>query len=134
MDFYYRFIDSLEGKPLYVPEKDEFLRYSDHYYREHTPQMGALEDYLVKKEDMTREKADNVADQCDMVIKRTTFPKDVIYNIRKDFFLNRLPLTNFQREEFIRLAADAANNFRHPCGSGKKYKKCCMRSNSYGFD
>lgn len=194
LDLYDRFISAAEGKPLYVPERDEFLKYADNIYYERIPQIEVMEDYLVNKAGLTKEKAEDMTDQCATIITCTIFPENIIYNIRTDRFLNNIKLTNFQREEFIRLAADVVNNTRHPCnrgftpnemaerygisekqtlaslsndqrtfsraeiglseyvpigfildgkvgrndpcpcGSGKKYKKCCMRSGKHESD
>ena len=38
-----------DGKPRYVPAKDELLRYVDWNYYERTPEVLALEDFLAKE-------------------------------------------------------------------------------------
>lgn len=192
---YDRFVAVQSRKPFYVPGKEEFLKYSDDFYYERTPQLEVLEDFLIEKAGIAKDKAVDIIDECAMCITAAAFPyEDITEAIENDIFIWRFPFTNFQREEFMRLACDAANNLRHPCnrgftpnelaerygllggdtvaslyaenkeftlsevgysiyiprgvavrgkvgrndpcpcGSGKKYKKCCMRSGKYEFD
>lgn len=45
-EHYYELEESQEGKPWYIPPRETFLKYTDQFYTEKTPQFQAMEDYL----------------------------------------------------------------------------------------
>lgn len=49
------------GKPRYIPEKDELLRYADWNYYERTPQMDALTAFLMDEGHQPRRDAEEIA-------------------------------------------------------------------------
>lgn len=48
-DLYTSLKRAQQGKEYYIPEKEELLRYENDYYREKTPQLEALENFLSRK-------------------------------------------------------------------------------------
>jgi len=193
-ELYYQMRDAQADKPLYVPEKEELLKYADDLYYRVTPELAAMEEFLIQKVGITKDRAADIIGECALGAAATIFPDDMIEAIEGDRFIWQFKFTDFQREEFLRLAVGAVNNMRHPCnrgftplemterygllgentvaalssdkkdltfsdvgyciyiprgiaargkigrndpcpcGSGKKYKKCCMRSGDIGFN
>lgn len=190
-DYYYGVADIQEGKPFYIPSKDEFLKYEDDLYIEQTPQTKAMYDFFHNKMGFSDERADEMTADCVMSIKCAVIPEEnPMESAVNCLNFTGIEFTKFQEAEFIRLLRDLANNtrlgcnrgftpneladrfgfgkrktiagisakksgrsfntseiglvdFTHdsiitgskvgrndpcPCGSGKKYKKCCGRS------
>ena len=140
-------------KPRYIPQKAEFLHYSDWAYYENTKQLIDLSRFLLDKCGVS----DNNINQL-MYDFQWNFAQEE--SIQEHFDLlenNGIILDENQVNEFIRHIIECANNTRlwvnkvHtpnelvkfyknpiqrkiqkigrndpcPCGSGKKYKKCC---------
>ena len=161
-----------KGKPFYIPEKEELLRYEDDFYYEKTPQYQKLRDFLKNKMKFSR--ADDILDDLcgDALLSLRTSPYAV--EIVQRLAGENCFKTTEQLNEFLRLYTDMYNHTRihanrgfqpaelaHPsseepfpsgfdfslpeppapqprpkkpgrndpcpCGSGKKYKKCCGR-------
>ena len=51
-----------KGKPYYIPEREELLKYEDPFYFEITPEYIELRDYL-RKLYWRKSKADEIADE-----------------------------------------------------------------------
>lgn len=140
------------GKPRYIPEKYEFLRYSDCDYYEINEQYTALNRFLVDKLGVSIFELDNILDDVHYSIVSELPPGDTI-NL---FYAYGIMPDEKQLKELIRLTVEISNNTRlwsnnghtpveigdlyrnnrHksqkvgrnepcPCGSGKKYKRCC---------
>ena len=147
------------GKPRYIPEKDELLRYADWSYYEHTPQMDALTAFLVNEGHQPRRDAEEIAGEIQYacVIEAGM---EQIYDILSDYDME---LDGSAVEAFVKVMMSVKNNTRLwankgytpnelaalyyrgaptadgtgrkkigrndpcPCGSGKKFKKCCGR-------
>ena len=170
-------LNQSKGKPYYIPEKEELLKYKDEGYFEVNKQYIALKDYLTKKIlDSDDYKAEGICSDIQGICQFGFQIKEAfdIFNYRNVNFNSKE-----QVNEVMQLVMDLANNTRlwennghtpqeifekyekpHlkplpkepfdlkgsedskvysfntkkkvgrnepcPCGSGKKYKKCCL--------
>lgn len=152
-----------EGKPYYIPEKQELLRYAKGDYFEETPQSEALRKYaerhfFVGKPELLSVWMGYAQNLClhgyppaqafssllefgeivpaserqtreiielffDMANHSRTWDNRGHTPMEMRKHQSRLPLAGKQREEAI--SAKVGRNDPCPCGSGKKYKKCC---------
>lgn len=141
-------------KPRYTPSKHEFLKYAYDDYYEITPQIrqlkGAISE-LISDEDTVWDITDNVHDICAMEGSPQEFfnlldAHNVVFDSEEQFrnmlvlFIDvcnhtRLWTNNgYTPNELSIIMRPAAQTERPqrvgrndpcPCGSGKKYKKCC---------
>ena len=119
IEFGYDEFDTLEemkdGKPYYVPEKNEFLKYSDDLYFEHTPQFMAMADFFVKK--LKKNKKDAMGTVCDIVMNITDCT--CTFNDVMEYFEDiECFMTENQLNTFLKLYNDLHNNTRMPCNNG----------------
>lgn len=161
-------LERAQGKPYYIPEKDELLKYSESCYFEMTPQLIALKGYILKNISRDRELVDQLVDDIqlvcsmedpiqsifdefnrrDMVFQSQQQVKDImqyvmdVYNHTR-IWSNRghtpaelkhederalMPMSKQPLQVLIGGQASSGKVGRNdpcPCGSGKKYKKCC---------
>ncbi len=118
-EYYYDLSDSQKGKPLYIPEKNELLKFTDDFYYEQNPQTEALFDFFRNKMGMDNECAEDMTCECVFCILSSIFPKEnPINEVIQDFVRLKIKFTNFQFDEFIRLTCDLNNNIRHRCNRG----------------
>lgn len=159
------YLEVSAGKPYYIPDKEELLRYTDDFYFEETMEQARLASMLAKdffggSTMMVREEIEEIIGQA------TLFGENV--NELISYFLSRFELENQdQINVYVKAIVDVANNVRlwenrghtpHellamerpylksmspppslevikggkvgrndpcPCGSGRKYKRCC---------
>ena len=147
------------GKPRYIPEKDELLRYADWDYYERTPQMDALTAFLMNEGHQSRRDAEEIAGEIQYACV-VEAGMEQIFDILSDYGAE---LDDSAVEAFVKVMMSVKNNTRlwankgHtpnelaalyyrgapaadgtgrkkigrndpcPCGSGKKFKKCCGR-------
>ena len=140
------------GKPRYVPDKAEFLEYSDYDYYEVTEQYSALNRFLAEELKLSIFELDDILDEVHYSIV-SEMPIGETINV---YYAYGIEPNEKQLRELIRLTVELSNNTRlwcnngHtpneigllyrnsrqkerkvgrndpcPCGSGKKYKKCC---------
>ncbi len=145
-----------KGKPFYIPEQEELLKYKDDFYYEVTKEYKALLSYVTK----------NIfdGDECNSEMLCEEIQCICWFGFSMDsiaYAFNRRNI-NFKNEkqisEVMQLIVELANNTRiwenngHtpteifelmekpnlrplpvgrndscPCGSGKKYKNCCLK-------
>lgn len=118
-ELYYETFDSQSGKPLYVPEKNELLKYAGDMYFEHTPQAEALYDFFHNKMGMEPDKADDMVGECVLCITCAVFPREnPIDDVISDLERMKIKFTKLQTDEFLHLICDLANNTRHCCNRG----------------
>lgn len=153
------FVQNTYGKPYYVPEKKELLRYVDDQYFERTKDIEILEKMLLK--DFLGGSRLMLADEIEEIVKELKVPNSKTTNVFKHFAANHVFNDMEHINDYIQAFSKIANNTRiwenrghtpnelfemekrHlqpipnkkvgrndpcPCGSGKKYKKCCGRS------
>ena len=145
-----------EGKPRYVPAKDELLRYADWNYYERTPEVIALESFIVEETRLPILMASQVVTDLYFAIASESNASK-IFDVLDD---HHITLQEAQVQPFLDRYTAMANGTRlwsnkghtpdeliHksmpeqrkvkqkkigrnepcPCGSGKKYKNCCGR-------
>lgn len=170
-----------KGKPFYVPEREELLRYTDDFYFQINKEYIALRDYVkiiangdgekaemvaedvqgICQMDFSVEAAFNVFNRLGVKLKNKKQISKVmelimelanhtrlwennghtpaeIYNRMEKPYLNSLPQGNAPSlREYIGVGQGSKStktlptekigrNDPCPCGSGKKYKKCCL--------
>lgn len=138
------------GRPYYIPQRDMLLRYADDSYYEETPAFLSLRDYLRKELKLSAKKAHGIADEVQLFA--TVGENDLAYVVQEaqrvgapldsraqvEGFLSRyVDLANASRLAALRgFTPNEVDAFREtgrndpcPCGSGKKFKKCCGREN-----
>ena len=147
------------AKPRYLPNREEFLKYSQWGYIEKTPQFNRLRAYIGENITDDEKLADETAEKCYFATMRNAKPQEYIDILKESDILPG----NEKTKALMRLVSDLSNNVRlwHnngntqneldmrkgalpaptknepvrvikigrnepcPCGSGKKYKKCC---------
>jgi len=172
-DEFYSLMSEKAGKPYYIPNKEELLRYTDDFYYEVTEEFDDLLDYvsknLIKDEDKAQELVEEIQGSCQI-------GSDINFVINHFNHFNVNFKSIEQLNEVMKLVMELSNNTRiwenngHtpmeifeklekpnmrplpkvpfdfnatnvidmktrkkigrndpcPCGSGKKYKKCCL--------
>ena len=73
-ELYYQMRDAQADKPLYVPEKEELLKYADDLYYRVTPELAAMEEFLIQKVGITKDRAADIIGECAMGAAATIFP------------------------------------------------------------
>ncbi|MFC7686205.1 plasmid pRiA4b ORF-3 family protein [Ureibacillus sp. GCM10028918] len=158
------FMQSIQGKPFYVPEKEELLRYEDYSYFEKTEHQDKLMNMMAR--DFFSESKLVVKVELHQLVKQLQIV-DLNFNELVRKFLGRFVMDDMkQANEYIQAITRISNTTRiwenrgHtpseiskmekqtlkplpkaplqvvdvgkagrndscPCGSGKKYKKCC---------
>lgn len=109
-DDYYYFKEEQSGKPYYVPDKGQFLKYEDEYYHEKTLSFISFRAFLRNIPDFTKEQADDLAediygmaDVCEGDVESAV---DLIQKYRRYTFSKR------DLETFIELFSDMFNDTR----------------------
>lgn len=137
----------LNGKPYYVPEYKEFIKYSDESYIEKNAMYLDLEKFVYEKFTRDEDKAEdflfdvvyeaeygriqdvfNLIEEYGFILTSEkdldTFMKAYMnYSNNKRIWVNHgyTPNELFNLERKVKVG----RNEPCPCGSGKKYKKCC---------
>lgn len=172
---FHELLERTEGKPYYVPERDELLKYASDDYYEITPQLKALKAYVLKHlhgdEQMVDALIDDIQFRCWMEAPlqeifweferrkiyfdyekqiREIVPLIIdVYNHtrlrsnrgytpnelskitgRGTLYNSGIPMDIQHRGKVVPLRRSGSKIGRNdpcPCGSGKKYKKCCGR-------
>ncbi|WP_334075083.1 SEC-C metal-binding domain-containing protein [Paenibacillus sp. A14] len=157
-------LERIQGKPYYVPDQAELLRYADDGYFEMTPQLKALKDFVVGNMGLDEEMAHYLVDDIQLACSMEAPMQQMIYEFdRRELVFD----DEVQVRQVAQLLVDVSNHTRlwsncgHtpaelgtgkpttiptvmgrtsktpirvvkvgrndpcPCGSGKKYKKCC---------
>lgn len=151
----------VDGKPRYIPDKKEFLRYSDWDYFEQTDSTLHFEEYLCSQMGLSHNNARELITEIHFAVAVEANTQQ-IFNI---LYENLDDLSSTQFGEIAELVMNMSNSTRQwsnnghtpeelsrlfrqpkliqfpgqqkkqkigrndlcPCGSGKKYKKCCGR-------
>lgn len=153
------FVNTAAAIPRYLPERDEFLKYSDRFYVEKTPQLDKLRYYISRHISSDEDLTEDIVDGSYFLARREAETQEYF-----DFFKeNDLSLDGSKKKLLSTLIRDLSDNSRTwlnnghtpaelrsfegerpdlpsgepvltvkigrnelcPCGSGKKYKKCC---------
>lgn len=146
------FLAEIAGKPRYIPQKDEFLQYADDNFYERTIYSTQLEKMLVDVWSMSPEAAQNIVAEVVFSIQAEAsmgetmqiltghgieIPEESLHTvltILAEIHNTSRLWTNkgFTPKELVKLlgvgtkaTVKIGRNALCPCGSGKKYKKCC---------
>ena len=148
-----------ENKPRYIPDKDEFLKYTDAAYREPEKPYSDLKEYITKHNLCNKEEVEgDLIDLHELIQNRVRIADILEFFMEKDYPLNDIDEINsfmqyvvsahnntrmFEnnghtpdelvkmtgssraKEPIVHRAKKVGRNDPCPCGSGKKYKKCC---------
>ncbi len=170
MDEFEELLDDIKGKPYYIPEKNELLKFADDNYFEMTPQLTALKKFILNELCTDRQLVDYLIDDIQLACSMEAPIEEVMYEFERRGigFKDRNQIKRFvplimdvynhtrtwancghtpaemraladEESEMMPLpAADIlpfhtpvrkekkiGRNDPCPCGSGKKYKKCC---------
>ena len=128
------------GKPYYIPPKEELLKYADEHYFERNPYYTALESFVIAKEkykefillyinlhNNTRNPFNNGFTPSETYAKTDDHDKSLYLtaSLCSDDVPNNPGLKYILSQN--RKRGKIGRNDPCPCGSGKKYKKCCGR-------
>ena len=143
-------VSARQGKPIYIPPKDELLRYEDELYFENTPATQAMRDFFKTELGVAREDVEDMLGDMVDICRVGDIGMESAVNEMKPYLTTQRLL-----EKFLLLYTELHNttrmpeNYGHtpteicesgrikrtvgrndpcPCGSGKKYKKCCGRN------
>lgn len=111
-----------EGKPYYVPAKEELLKYADDFYYEETPQTKAIFDFFVNEMGMDKKMADDMTGETISTMCISLGEAEVPFD---DFARMKIYFTRKQAEKFLNLFVDLYNNTRQPFNRG--YTPCEMQ-------
>ncbi len=108
-------IAKVEGKPYYVPEQEELLRYADETYFEMTPQLSALQQYVLRELCKDQETVEYLIDDLQLACAKGSSIQDLIYEFesRKINFKNPL-----QAQQTIQLLTEVYNHTRMWANNG----------------
>ncbi|MFC5700720.1 YecA family protein [Cohnella faecalis] len=147
-------LERAKHKPYYIPPQPEFLKYADSGYFEETPQLVSLRAFILKHLCKDKEFVENLVDDiqvaCSMeeplsVIMGEFERRDIIFDNNAQVqaimpliidVYNHTRIWSNRGHTPAELGGGAGQTARPisnkvgrndpcPCGSGKKYKKCC---------
>lgn len=160
------FYESQEGKPAFMPSKEQILLYADDCYFEMTPQLRVLRDFMLENFSDDEDLIDSFIDDVQLIVVMekefqelidlfegyefkfasreqvdhiSVLLTDIMNNTRlwsnKGYTqlelhaitgegVFQVPTIEMQKPQPIRVEKIGRND-PCPCGSGKKYKKCC---------
>lgn len=112
---YYETVEMQCSKPMYVPNKEELLRYEDEYYYEKTPYSTAVENFIKNNLKISGEEFLDVMAEVTLAI---IMGDDPIVSVFRSFGMMKIELTTAEAETFCKLFTNMANNFRMPVNRG----------------
>lgn len=99
-----------KGKQYYIPDKKQLLKYSDDFYFEKTLEFISLRAFLRNQSGFTKEKADNLADDLQLILSLEKGNLSLSIQTAEEQGLN---LDNPSiRSEFAKLCDDLCNHSR----------------------
>ncbi|MBQ3426731.1 MAG: SEC-C domain-containing protein [Clostridia bacterium] len=120
LDDYYVIQELKNGKPYYIPEKDELLRYSDDFYSEETEQVVELRKFFIRTLGTDPKRAVDLVDELIMISTKENRSLDQalddLQRMRCDMDINQI-------KEFIPYYTDLCNNIRMPSNNGYTAKE-----------
>ncbi|ECH9276577.1 nucleic acid-binding protein [Salmonella enterica subsp. enterica] len=76
-------VDKVQGKPYYVPDRQELLNYADHDYFEITPQLAALREFVTKEFRLDQESAEYLVDDIQLGCSMEASLQDLLYEFER---------------------------------------------------
>ncbi|MFL0554275.1 SEC-C metal-binding domain-containing protein [Paenibacillus barengoltzii] len=99
----------VKGKPYYVPEAQELLKYADQDYFEMTPQLTALREFVTKEFHLDAESAEYLVDDIQLGCSMEASLQDLIYEFeRRDLDF----LSQKQVQQAVALIGDVYDHTR----------------------
>lgn len=102
-------MSKVQGKPYYVPDKQEFLKYADPDYFEMTQQLASLRDFVTKEFRLDREIAEYLVDDIQLGCSMEASLEDLLYEFERrnlDFKSQK------QAQQTVALIADVYDHTR----------------------
>jgi len=149
-DNYYEHLKIIRGKPYYTPTKVDFLEHNDDGYFEDNPYLDEFREYVntltdsnVKRENIIESALfqfmlssriqivlDDIIDILDLVFEseeEALVMYDHLVKLQNNTRMwNNNGYTPLELGEIRSNSHKIGRNNPCPCGSGKKYKKCCL--------
>lgn len=123
---YYELKHLRKGKPLYVPPKDELLKYEDDYYYEKTPQALAMQDFFKKNCRLNDREIEDIMIEIRSELTFFDSSIDHIFDINERY---GIVFTKSMAEEFIEKYYLWNNNIRMPANKGHTPVELCKLYN-----
>ena len=120
IDDYYTIKELKDGKPYYVPEKDELLKYSDDFYKEETEQAIAMRQFFIRRLGNDPKRAVDLVEE---IVLISTNERRSIDNTLDDLQRMGCDMNIDQIKEFIPYYTDLCNNIRLPANNGYTAKE-----------
>lgn len=115
-DDYFELKRQQEGKPYYIPEKKELLRYADWEYREETPQRAKMRDFLQKRMKLDENKVTYVLQEIDFHTRHVDSDRPSPFLSVDDLDIEFQ--NDKQLDEYLALYQELYNNSRMQCNRG----------------
>ena len=109
-DGYYSVKEGQSGKPYYIPDKKQFLKYSDEYYHEKTLSFISLRAFFRNQSELTKEQADEIADDIYGMANPLDGEIESVVSMIED--LNMFHFNTYTLKEFYSLYTDMYNDTR----------------------
>lgn len=109
-DGYYSVKEGQSGKPYYIPDKKQFLKYSDEYYHEKTLSFISLRAFFRNQSDLTKEQADEIADDIYGMANPLDGDLESVINMIED--MHMFHFNTYTVKEFCSLYSDMYNDTR----------------------
>ncbi|MBQ7654261.1 MAG: hypothetical protein IJS17_04240 [Clostridia bacterium] len=107
---YYTIKERQFGKPYYVPNKAQLLKYEDETYHEKTPSFISLRAFFRNQPDLEKDQADEIANEVCLLINPLDGESEHIINMITGMF--SFSFTKNTLKEFLELYTDMYNNSR----------------------
>ena len=107
---YYHIKEGQLGKPYYIPDKKQFLKYEDEYYHEKTLSYISLRAFFRNQPNSTKERADEIADDIYGMANPLDGEIESVVSMIED--LNMFHFNTYTLKEFCALYTDMYNDTR----------------------
>ena len=107
---YYMTKEGQAGKPYYIPDKNQLLKYEDEYYHEKTLSFISLRAFFRNQPELTKEKADELSNDIYLLANPLEGKIDHVVNMLEK--LNMFSFNKFTLNEFYALCSDMYKDTR----------------------
>ena len=111
-DFYGYFSvkEGQSGKPYYIPDKKQFLKYADEYYHEKTLSFISLRAFFRNQSELTKDRADEIADDIYGMANPLDGDIESVINMIED--MHMFHFNTYTVKEFCSLYTEMYNDTR----------------------
>ncbi len=120
MDDYYTIKELKDGKPYYIPAKDELLKYSDDFYIEENEQVVELRKFFIRRLGNDPQRAIDLVEELVLISTKENRSFDEALNELQRMHCN---MDINQIKEFIPYYTELCNNIRLPSNNGYTAKE-----------